>query len=72
MTTSYLFPSSGPVVAFHGRYPPLNPHGQPPLPAHVPRKKVSLEKEERVVSTILTPDSECSDDITMLHFCTLL
>ena len=62
-------PSAGPVVADTlSLILTTSPH----YLLIFPENQVGLEKEECVVFTVLTLDSECSDDMTILHFWTLL
>lgn len=57
------FPSAGPVVADTlSLILTTSPH----YLLMFPENQVGLEKEERVVSTVLTLDSECSDAMTIL------
>lgn len=63
------FPSAAPVVADTlSLILTTSPH----YLLMFPENQVGLEEEECVVSTVLTLDSECSDDITILYFWTLL
>lgn len=63
------FPSAAPVVADTlSLILTTSPH----YLLRFPENQAGLEEEECVVSTVLTLDSEYSDDITILYFWTLI